>query len=336
MHPLDPVWQSVVREFDQAQALSRQESRQETTKLLNQIVRRLSNYESESDWLDAVLDGACAFAPQAALFSVESGGQLRLRGSRYMELPADLTFPASSAAAFADAIQSKDTVVVLRTAAEVGEKLAHRNSEASPGSEDSPGRCYLFPVRNQTRIAALLFAPEYADPASFPMGDHDAQSGNHELAAPGSSDVNALELLAAVSSAMLERVQKKTDLVGLGAAGKPAGDATGAARPPSRGALPSWADLEEAERNLHIRAQRFARTKVAEMQLYKPELSRKGNQRQDLYLYLKPEIDAARETYRKQFMTVPSMVDYLHLELSGTLAHGHEMLLGPEYPGQMV
>jgi hypothetical protein len=72
------------------------------------------------------------------------------------------------------------------------------------------------------------------------------------------------------------------------------------------------------------------------MQLYKPELSRKGTERQDLYLYLKPEIDSAREAYLTQFMTVKSMVDYLHLELSSSLAHGNELLLGPEYPGQMV
>jgi hypothetical protein len=325
MHPLDPVWESVVREFDQAQLLSRQESRCETTKLLNRIIRRLSNYENESDWLDALLDGAGAFAPQAAVFSLEGRGELRLRGSRNLELPADLTFPASSAAAFADAIESKDTVVGLRTVAEVGENLAFQVTEASPG------RCYLLPVRNQARIAAMIFAPEQLDADLLPKGDNATPDGNNEPAAPPFCDVNALELLAAISSAMLERVQKKTDLVGIGPSSVPV-----AAPKTTRSTLPSWADLDEVERDLHIRAQRFARTKVAEMQLYKPELSRKGNQRQDLYLYLKSEIDTAREGYRRQFMTVASMVDYLHLELASTLAHGNETLLGPEYPGQMV
>lgn len=324
MHPLDPVWQSVVHEFDQAQAAFCRESRHEVTKQLNQIVRRLSNYQSESDWLDAVLDGACAFAPQAAIFSVESGGRLRLRGSRYLDLPADLAFPASSAAAFADAIESKDTVVVLRAPAEVGEDLA------SEASDDSPGRCYLLPIRNQTRIAALLFAPELLDERLLPKRDPSTPRGSLEAAHSTSSDINALELIATVSSAMLERVRKKIELVGI----SPSETHAGPPRP--KAALPTWADLDEAARNLHIRAQRFARTRVAEMQLYKPELSRKGNEREDLYLYLKPEIDAARETYRTQFMTVPSMVDYLHLELSNTLAHGNELLLGPEYPGQMV
>jgi hypothetical protein len=35
-------------------------------------------------------------------------------------------------------------------------------------------------------------------------------------------------------------------------------------------------------------------------------------------------------------MTTPSMVDYLHLELVATLAHGDELLLGADYPGQML
>jgi hypothetical protein len=329
MHPLDPVWQSVVREFDQAQAFSRQEARYETTRSLNQIIRRLSKYESESDWLNVVLDGICTFAPQAAVFSVESGGQLHLRGSRHLNLRADLTFPLSSAAAFADAIESKETVVVLRSAAEVGEDLAFETSG------DVPGRCYLLPIHNQSRIAALIFAPERVDPDLLPnrMREPSTNRGANDPAYPLTADVNALELIASASSAMLERARQKSELVGIGFAPSELASVKPATPRP---ALPTWADLDEPERNLHIRAQRFARTRVAEMQLYKPELSRKGSQHQDFYLYLKPEIDAARHTFRTQFMNVRSMVDYLHLELSSTLAHGNELLLGPDYPGQMV
>jgi hypothetical protein len=72
------------------------------------------------------------------------------------------------------------------------------------------------------------------------------------------------------------------------------------------------------------------------MQLAKPQGCRAGREQSNLYLFLKPEIDKARETYRKQFMTIPSMVDYLHLELVNTAAEGDEMKLGAEYPGQLV
>ncbi len=53
-------------------------------------------------------------------------------------------------------------------------------------------------------------------------------------------------------------------------------------------------------------------------------------------MFLKKEIDDARETYRKEFMTIPSMVDYLHLELVHTAADGDELKMGVEYPGQLV
>jgi hypothetical protein len=87
---------------------------------------------------------------------------------------------------------------------------------------------------------------------------------------------------------------------------------------------------------LHVRAQRFARVKVAEMQLSRPDACRAGRQQSNLYVFLRREIDQARDTYRKQFMTIPSMVDYLHLELVRTAAGGDGQKLGADYPGQLV
>ena len=72
------------------------------------------------------------------------------------------------------------------------------------------------------------------------------------------------------------------------------------------------------------------------MQLARPEACRAGREQRDLYLLLKSEIEQARETYRKQFMTIPSMVDYLHLALVQTPAEGDEVKLGAEYPGPLV
>jgi hypothetical protein len=107
-------------------------------------------------------------------------------------------------------------------------------------------------------------------------------------------------------------------------------------RPPRSPALPPWSALNEEQRNLHLRAQRFSRVKVAEMQLSRPEACRAGLEQNDVYLFLKKEIDSAREAYRAQFMTGPSMADYLHLELVRTAAEGEESKLGADYPGQLV
>ena len=100
--------------------------------------------------------------------------------------------------------------------------------------------------------------------------------------------------------------------------------------------LPAWGRLREDERKSHFRAQRFARVKVAEMQLYKPDACRAGREQSNLYLYLKDEIDSARAVFRNQFMSTPTMVDYFHVELVRTLAENNEVVLGADYPGQML
>ncbi len=297
MHPLEPVWQSCVREFDLACQKASRISRTETTNELNQIVRRLKNSESEPELVDALLDGLALFAAQAAVCALEAG-TLRALGGRRIDLQPDLVLPLASVAAFANAIESKDTVVTMRTPAEVSEALS---------SGDQPRRAFLIPILNRNRVAAVVFA-----------------------SADDRTDLNGLELLSAFSSAMLERIRRKA---GSDQNAQDETLETSAIR--AKPSLPSWSELDDAQRSLHIRAQRFARTKVAEMQLYKPELCQKGTDGQDVYLYLKQEIDSARDSFRTQFMTIPTMVDYLHLELVSSLVHGDEFLLGADYPGQM-
>jgi hypothetical protein len=94
-----------------------------------------------------------------------------------------------------------------------------------------------------------------------------------------------------------------------------------------------WEDLTADQQAIHLRAQRFARLKVSEMRLYHPDTVRRGMKRSDLYLVLKPEIDAARESYKREF---PGVLDYLYLELVGNLANNEHRLLGPLFPGPLV
>jgi hypothetical protein len=87
----------------------------------------------------------------------------------------------------------------------------------------------------------------------------------------------------------------------------------------------------------HLKAQRFARVKIAEIRLYQASQVRSGRVAEDLYGALKPQIDAAREAYRGQFLTpVHGIPDYVHLELIKTLANDDAALLGPTYPGPMA
>jgi hypothetical protein len=113
---------------------------------------------------------------------------------------------------------------------------------------------------------------------------------------------------------------------------------TAAAGPPSqKPEFLSWFSLSREDRGLHLRAQRFARVQVANIRLYKSEKVKNGRAAHDLYTSIKEEIDSAREVFRREFLDASdSMVDYLHLELVGTLANDDTDVLGRNYPGPMV
>jgi hypothetical protein len=171
-------------------------------------------------------------------------------------------------------------------------------------TSDPDERAQIFPIGNAGRTVALLFAAD-----------------------ANAVDTNALELIAGIASLVLERESNSTLHSQI---------AITPARRPQSSRLPPWASLGEDQRSLHMRAQRFSRVSVAEMQLARPEACRAGREQSNFYLFLKSEIDRARETFRSRFLTIPSMVDYLHLELVHIAAEGDEKKLGADYPGQLV
>jgi len=321
MHVLEPAWEAFRREFDAACNRAVQAARSQTTHQLNQILRRLRSYHSEEEWVAALLDGISQVARDVGIFSL-SGDRLVLRAQRNLNLPAGYSFPVATSGAFASAIDSKDPVIALRTASEVTEPLS------SPQPDE---RAHLVPVLNENRVVAIIFA------------------ANRDYI-----DVNALELIAGMGSLVLERRANAglhAQIIPASAAGQGTAsallsepqngfDQPDTAKAQSRGRsetrLPAWTDLSPEHRALHIQAQRFSRVKVAEMQLARPEACKAGREQGNLYLLLKNEIDKAREAYRAQFMVIPSMVDYLHLELVRTAAGGDESKLGVDYPGQLV
>ena len=93
----------------------------------------------------------------------------------------------------------------------------------------------------------------------------------------------------------------------------------------------------QQDQDLHLKAQRFARKQVAEIRLYKSESVKNGRAGSTLYTSLKAEIDSARESFGREFLSTPGkMPDYFHLELVATLANDDVQLLGPDYPGPLV
>jgi hypothetical protein len=210
--------------------------------------------------------------------------------------------PLASAPAFGGAIESKDTVVAVGTPRELSLEVSSLLGDASSK------KVYLFPVVVRQNVVAVLYA----------------EGSEHAV------DVGALELLAFLAAASIdatETVVVKTpasDLIRITGASSPA-------------AGPVWTELPRAQQELHLRAQRFARTRVAEMLLHKVRQVHTGRESHNLYTMLKEEIEAGREAFRREFIeTCPSMVDYFHLELQRTLAKDDPIALGPDYPGPLL
>lgn len=274
-----------------------QRQRRELTGKLNQIARRLQQSEEREVWMRTLLEGAAAFCGNPAFLAVTPAG-LRLEGAHGGLLPAGPEIPPALAPAVANAIEARDTVITAGTPRELSEVASSILGDASTK------RVYLFPLVVRDKVHAVLYAE--ADSDSF--------------------DVSALELLASVASATLQapaEAPRTSTLISI--ADAPARKA------PAR---PDWSDLPGSDQQLHLKAQRFAKTRVAEIVLHKMEKIQRGRASDDLYGELREEIDAGRETFRRQFADAcPSMVDYFHVELVRTLAKDDAAALGPDYPG---
>ena len=305
MQSLETVFQNITSEFEAVQCQAAESARAKATDELNQTARRLHQYRVESDWNDAVLDGAARFASEVALFTFEDGMFL-LKGTRNLVLSPNLRIPAGDANAFRSTLDTGETNVVLCTTNEVSSAIS---------AAVSAGRAFVVPISNGSRRVALLFG-----------------TANQQ------ADTNALELIAHIASAALECHSQTAGHIQITPVPfKPEPpvihlkDGTGVDNQ-----LPPWAGLPDAEKLLHVRAKRLARVKIAEMRLYRPEACQTGLARRDIYFFLKQEIDSARQMFRNQFMSATAMIDYLHLELLGQLAENDEAFLGADYPGQMV
>src|SRR5688500_2440280 len=248
----------------------RSSARRDLTDWLNQTARRLRQAESRDVWLHSLLDAAAAFSGRAAFFLVTPRG-LKIEGARGAAMPDGEVpeIPIASAPAFGGAIESKDTVVSAGSPRELSQTLSSLLGDASDR------RVYLFPVVLRQNVVAVLYAE--------PDGDN--------------IDVSALELLVSLAASSIESTETVTvtpqpaQLVNIG-------EAEGA-RPAAKA---SWGELSKSEQEHHMRAQRFARTQVAQLLLHKVNQVRSGRASNNLYGALRGDIDAGREAFRQQYL----------------------------------
>ena len=299
------------RQLGEAADAARVEARRALTAALNQTVRQLKNADSRDIWIRTVLDAAAPFCSKAALFLLTPRG-LKLEGAHGAAPPESVAaaeIPLSSAPAFAAAIESKDTVVADGSAKELSQTVAALLGDAAGQ------RVYLFPVIVRQSAVAVL----YAEPAGA-----------------DTIDTGALELLVSLASDSIGTTESVT-VTAPPAAGLVRIAGASAPEAPKAAAKPSWSDLSKADQEQHLKAQRFARSAVAQVLLHRVHQVRTGRASNNLYESLRGEMDAGREAFRQQFVeTCPSMVDYYHLEVLRTLARDDAGALGPDYPGPLV
>jgi len=288
-------------------------ARRELIRKLNQSTRRLRGFENERQWSNTLVDATRGFCGRAALFLIRDR-KLHLETTRNFD-DADLAaeVPLDEAPAFAAAMETRDTLIAMQSSSELSGPIAAYFLGDGSGSDDA--KAHLFPVVAGPEVPAILYADS------------------------GEVDVDALELLVATAGAVLEpRRSAKVPIVAAVAPSNAHGDGlVNIAVPTQKPEILSWFSLSRGDRDLHLRAQRFARVQVAKIRLYQSEKVKNGRTTHDLYTSLKEEIDAAREVFRREFLNASdSMVDYLHLELVRTLANDDAELLGEGYPGAMV
>jgi hypothetical protein len=301
---LSQLSSEVERLFDEA----RGRARRELADQLNQSVRRIRHSQSLDELTATLLDAAMAFAAGAAIFRIADGAAHgdKIRGVAAEEAAAftALEIPLSAAPALAGAVETRDPVIAVTTAAEVSARMI------SLASHPPDGRAYIYPLVVKDRVPVLLYCW-------------------------GAAQTAALEMLAQVAAAswdpLVEPEPPKVEppqLVNIVAAAVPAP----APAPPA-----SWEALSPEDQAIHLRAQRFARVQIAEMRLHDAAAVQSGRAERDLYGALRSRIDAARAAFQQKFFGQSNnMVDYIHVELVRTLAHDDADLLGKDYPGPLV
>jgi hypothetical protein len=304
---LSQLSSEVERLFDEA----RGRARRELADQLNQSVRRIRHSGSLDDLSATLLDSATAFAEGAAIFRIDDGlarGE-KIRGVAEEEAEAfsSLEMPLSAAPALAGAVETRDPVIAVTTAAEVSARLI------SLASHPDDGRAYIYPLVVKNHVPALLYCW-------------------------GPVQGAVLETLAQVAAAVWDSlVVPEPPPPPEPPAEQPQLVTIAAAPVPPAAPVSAWDALPPEDQAIHLRAQRFARVRIAEMRLNDAAAVQSGRTQRDLYGALRSRIDAARADFRQTFFAqCSSMVDYIHVELVRALAHDDADMLGKDYPGPLV
>ena len=303
--------------FNEERARAAEESRLRLSESLNQTLRRIRHTAAEHEALQLLLEDSPA--DRAVVLLIENN-QARLAAWRNVQLreeeDEDRAIDLADAAALASCVETRDPVVALASPGEISSVLSLAlSSTIATEPSGPPAKAYLFPVTVRQTTVAVMLASGDVTPAPIEL-----------LCEAVGMKLESLDVAVAVSSPAQEKAPGPLVNIAPPPAHtekpKPAEDAT------------AWSKLTPEQQALHLRAQRFARVRTAQIRISESEDLRKGTLQGDIYSVLRPSIDAARREYERSFMAQsPTMVDYLHLELVRSLARENSRLMGQDYPG---
>jgi len=288
---------------------------------LNVAARRLRQASSITEIGATLLETAGSWAGRVALlvhkgdtltgwraFGFEDAGTA---SGKFAEAWTALQVSLADAPALAQTVQTREAVVSLSVPDHLSAALVDLLGLAA---ED---KVYLFPLCLRQSVVAVLYADDVRSTT-------DVQPA-------------ALELLCAVSELAIEALSTRPRPREQGAEPESGRLELPSVRQEVRSAAPDWEGMPPDVRDVHLRAQRFARVLVADLQLYRSQEIREGKRNRNIYGRLQDEIDKSREVYLRKFgQSAAGGVDYFHLELVHNLAENQEELLGPDYPGPTV
>ena len=309
-------------ELDAASAETARAVRHSSAESLNLGVRRILHAPTVTDIGAALLEAASSYCGRVALlvhkgdllsgwrtYGLTRHGGNEAAAEALARSWAEIQVQVSGAPAFAQAIESRETVVSLSLADHLSAEIVQLLDLTAEE------KVYLFPLSLRQIVVGVVYA--------------DGRGAAEGVLSP------AIELLCAVAEAALEAISSRTPVT---ARGQVSDAAEGRLElPVARPAPPppvEWSALTAEEHEQHLRAQRFARVLVADLQLYRAAEIREGKQARNIYGRLQDEIEKSREVYHRKFG--PVFTDYFHLELLRTLADNEEELMGPDYPGPLV
>src|SRR5256885_1340014 len=106
-----------------------------------------------------------------------------------------------------------------------------------------------------------------------------------------------------------------------------------APQPSSNSGRVALDSLPVDEKELHVKAQRFAKLLVDEIRLYNQAKVNEGRQSRSIYKILREDIDKSRETYNRRYAnTSVGNAGYFTQEVIRILADNDASLLGSDFP----